>query len=176
VLPDPAAPATVDTVGDPVVDGGTCAVSVAGDAVAAWNGRVDVSGASYGPWISAATQEATGEPAVPIDDTYFTATCVAAGDQQLTFTANGSIPRRPAVYRFRRVEGVQSANDLMQVLVRPTAGGELWTVADSGRLTISAFDSGHVAGQFEITIAPLGEDRPERATVTGTFDFRNTTG
>jgi hypothetical protein len=175
-LPDPAVPDAEGTAADPLVDGGTCSVAVTGDVEAGWNGREDVSGATYGPWIAASTQEGMGESPAPVDRTYFNATCAGVGGQQLTFTANGAIPARPAVYRFRRDGDGQSADDLMQVYLQPTIDGDLWTVGEAGTLTITDFDDEHVAGSFEIVAAPIGPSPLERATATGEFDFVNTTG
>jgi hypothetical protein len=174
-LPDPASGGTAVTTATTTADVGSCSVELTGVVTASWTGTAGDTGATYGPWISADHQEAAGESVAPVPDTYFVATCSGSGGQSVSFTGGGSIPRRPAVYRFRHTTTGQSPDDLMQVLVTPD-GTALWTVADNnGKLTIDAFDDHHVAGEFELTIAPIGGPVTTTAKVTGTFDFADTT-
>ncbi len=178
-LPDPAAAGTVVTSPTATLPAGTCTVTITGAMTATWEGLPGSAGATYGPWISAEQQEAGGGSVGAVPDSYFVANCSVSGGRAVTFSANGSIPQHPAVYRFHRgtgsAAGGQSADDLLQVHIS-TDGGTLWTVAKEGKLTITAFDGKHVAGQFDLDIAPVGDHPATTAHLSGSFDFTNTTG
>jgi hypothetical protein len=158
---------------------GTCSVTISDGVTVSWDGLAEESGAAYGPWISAAQQESAGASAVPVPASYFVATCASSAGRTVSFAANGTIPRRAAVYRFHRGtgkdSGAQSADDLLRLDVSPD-GASHWTVAHDGKLTITAFDDHHVAAEFDVGIAPVGAAPAQQARLTGSFDFANTTG
>ncbi|MGB8859095.1 MAG: hypothetical protein WCC60_07565 [Ilumatobacteraceae bacterium] len=160
----------------------SCHVDLSGDITAAYDSPGGTHQIVYGPWMPSSR---TTIVAVRTDDSFFMMHCSDGNGLQVTFTvpAGQHLSMSPQLIPIREADndfgGYGSDPPLIQVLPYIGAGDYMYAVSADSSFTIAAFDTTHIAGHFEVTVAEAKHTAmsdglpPKTVTITGHFDLQN---
>lgn len=162
------------TVNDAPV-GGSCKVSVTGEATVSWTANQDMSSVMVSYWLSAANRKVLslkdGEESLILN-------CKGTGGSvnflSPTGTTSTNFPRSPKSYVIP-VGGLLGGADPGQITMLFNLGDKaLWKVTEAGTFNVTTFDGGKFAGTFSVRVGKVGDDLTTivgTAMITGSFDM-----
>ncbi len=159
----------------PAVGGGSCKVSVTGDATASWTASQDMSSVMVSYWLSPSNRAVLamkdGEESLILN-------CKGTGGSvnflSPSGTTSATFPRSPKSYAIP-AGGFLGGADTGQISMLFNLDDKaIWKVTEAGTFNVTTFDGGKFSGTFSVKVGKVGDDLTTivgTAMITGSFDM-----